>query len=71
IDTFHSMRGTRLLLAHQKLAGETGLHDDLLRLQQYLKKAEAKGVRFCLIVRVGMDKMISPVEMDARKGHFW
>ena len=59
-----------LIAATQNLAEEAGLHDDLLRLQRYLKRAEAKGVRFCLIVRVGMDKLISPVEMDNRQGHF-
>lgn len=60
-----------LIAVTQDTDGEKGLRDDLLRLQQYLQKAEAKGIRFCLIVRAGLDKMISPMEMEARIGCFW
>jgi len=47
------------------------LMTDLVRLRDYLRKAQAKGIRFCLIIRAGLDKFISPVEMDNRKGRFW
>jgi hypothetical protein len=36
-----------------------------------LRKAQEKGVSFCFILRSGMDRFISPMEMDARQGKFW
>jgi hypothetical protein len=44
---------------------------DLIRLRDNLRRAQAQNTWFCLIVRAGMDKFISPMEMDIRKGHFW
>jgi hypothetical protein len=40
-------------------------------LQNNLEQAKDKNVRFCLLIRSGLDKMISPMEMDDRKGFFW
>jgi hypothetical protein len=40
-------------------------------LQNNLEQAEEKNIRFCLLIRSGLDKMISPIEMDRRKGSFW
>jgi hypothetical protein len=71
-DTSEGLHTVNALI--QKVAGEK-VHDDLMndlvRLRDYLQKAQAQGIRFCLIVRAGLDKWISPVEMDNRKGFFW
>jgi hypothetical protein len=40
-------------------------------LQNNLEQAKDKNIRFCLLIRSGLDKMISPMEMDNRKGFFW
>ncbi|NBV24884.1 MAG: hypothetical protein EBS05_23565 [Proteobacteria bacterium] len=44
---------------------------DLEKIEVALQGAEAREVRFCLILRQGFDRMISPVEMDRRQGSFW
>jgi len=40
-------------------------------LQNNLEQAREKNIKFCLLIRSGLDKMISPIEMDNRKGSFW
>jgi hypothetical protein len=49
--------------------GELG--QDLAVLRSALEKAADKGIMFALLVRLGPDDFISPVEMDNRKGSFW
>jgi hypothetical protein len=44
---------------------------DLEKVAAALRQAREKGVSFCLILRAGMDRFISPMEMDARQGKFW
>jgi len=71
-DAAEGVRTTGRLISvvHQDTTqGE--LLNDLERLHRYLLLAQAKGIRFCLVVRGGLDKIISPVEMDSRKGRFW
>jgi hypothetical protein len=61
----------RLISVVQKGTTQGDVLNDLERLHRYLLKAQAKGIRFCLVVRGGLDRMISPMEMENRKGRFW
>jgi len=47
------------------------LGQDLAALRSALEKAAEKEIQFVLLVRLGADDFISPVEMDNRKGSFW
>jgi len=47
------------------------LAQDLAVLRSALEKAAEKEIQFALLVRLGADDFISPVEMDNRKGSFW
>jgi hypothetical protein len=47
------------------------LLEDLRALEAALERAEAKAVRFALVVRIGADKWISGAEMFQRKGSFF
>lgn len=60
-----------LLVALQNQPALEPASEDLKKLLIHLKAAEAKNIRFCLQVRSGSDKMISPMEMEQRKGRFW
>jgi hypothetical protein len=53
------------------LADAEAVAAELDNLAAALRKAQEKGVSFCLILRSGMDRFISPVEMDSRQGKFW
>lgn len=66
IDTVNALKGHPTVVA----VGEP-LLKDLEVLLTALTKARDQHIRFCLIVRPGLDKFISPVEMDGRKGKFW
>ena len=53
------------------VADSDELGQDLAALRSALEKAAEKGIQFALLVRLGADDFISPVEMDNRKGSFW
>jgi hypothetical protein len=67
----NALQTVEKLIASKLVLNSPLLLNDLKRLEYVLKDAEKQGIRFCLIVRGGLDKMISPVEMDNRKGFFW
>lgn len=71
-DAAEGVRTTgRLLSVVQQETTQGELLNDLERLHRYLLKAQAKEIRFCLVLRGGLDKIISPMEMENRKGRFW
>ncbi len=47
------------------------LGEDLRAMEQALLRASEEDIRFCFILRNGMDHYISPMEMDRRVGSFW
>jgi hypothetical protein len=47
------------------------VRDDLMKLQAALQLARDKNVRFCLVIRSGHDRVITPMEMDRRVGKYW
>jgi hypothetical protein len=47
------------------------LIQELDLLQNNLELARDKNIKFCLLIRSGLDKFITPMEMDSRKGSFW
>jgi hypothetical protein len=53
------------------VADSEKLAQDLAAMRSALEKAAEKEVTFALLVRLGPDDFISPVEMDNRKGSFW
>jgi len=53
------------------VADSDELGQDLAVLRTALEKAAEKEIQFALLVRLGPDDFISPVEMDNRKGSFW
>lgn len=61
----------RLIDAVQQDERLRGTLTDLGSLFRALETARRQGVRFCLLIRPGLDKLISPVEMDGRVGTFW
>jgi hypothetical protein len=60
-----------LAASSQQEALDPKLLEDLRALEAVLAKAEAADVRFAVVVRIGADDLISPHEMDCRKGSFW
>lgn len=53
------------------VADSDELGQDLAALRSALEKAAEKEIQFALLVRLGPDSFISPVEMTNRKGSFW
>jgi hypothetical protein len=55
----------------QEKQDATLLVQELDLVQNNLEQARDKNIKFCFLIRSGLDKFISPVEMDNRKGSFW
>jgi hypothetical protein len=53
------------------IADSDELGQDLAAMRSALEAAAEKEIKFALLVRLGPDDFISPVEMDNRKGSFW
>lgn len=65
------LRTVEKLIAAPEVSRSLVLLNDCKKLEHVLQEAQKQKIRFCLIVRAGLDKFISPMEMDNRKGYFW
>jgi hypothetical protein len=72
IETISSLEAHLSEIERDRTAREgSAILDELKRMRNALAKAGDKNIPFCLILRNGLDRFISPMEMDQRKGSFW
>ncbi|MEO6184127.1 MAG: hypothetical protein ABIP76_13470 [Verrucomicrobiota bacterium] len=70
-DASDGLQTVEKLIRPIEVSSSLSLLSDLKKLEHVLQEAQKQKIQFCLIVRAGLDKSISPLEMDNRKGYFW